>query len=37
VEVAVIPGGVHELSLSQDEPRELYLGTVSRWLDSVTP
>jgi alpha-beta hydrolase superfamily lysophospholipase len=37
VEVVVIPGGVHELSLSQDEPRELYLGTVSRWLDSVTP
>jgi len=35
VEVVVIPGGVHELSLSQDGPRELYLRTVTRWLDKV--
>ncbi|PKQ14333.1 MAG: alpha/beta hydrolase [Actinobacteria bacterium HGW-Actinobacteria-8] len=35
VEMVVIPGGVHELSLSRDGPRELYLRTIARWLDSV--
>ncbi|WP_291377865.1 alpha/beta hydrolase [Demequina sp.] len=35
VQELVIPGGVHELSLSRDEPRELYLGSVMRWMDSV--
>jgi alpha-beta hydrolase superfamily lysophospholipase len=37
VEELVIAGGVHELSLSQDEPRELYLRSITRWLDSVLP
>lgn len=37
VEQLVIPGGVHELSLSRDEPRELYLRSIMRWLDSVSP
>lgn len=36
VQQLVIPGGVHELSLSQDAPRELYLGSILRWLDSVS-
>lgn len=31
----VVPGGVHELSLSQDGPRALYLAEILRWLDSV--
>lgn len=31
----VIPGGVHELSLSRDEPREEYLQGMLTWLDSV--
>jgi alpha-beta hydrolase superfamily lysophospholipase len=35
VEMVVIPGGVHELSLSREGPRELYLRTITRWLDSV--
>ncbi len=36
VEHVVIPGGVHDLSLSQDQPRELYFQTMIRWLDRVT-
>lgn len=35
VEQLVIPGGVHELSLSQDEPRALYLRSVLAWMDRV--
>ena len=35
VEHLVIPGGVHDLSLSQDEPRELYFRSIMRWLDGV--
>ncbi len=35
VEQLVIPGGVHDLSLSQDEPRELYFRSMMHWLDSV--
>lgn len=31
----VIPGGVHELSLSRDEPRAAYINGVLSWLDSL--
>ncbi len=31
----VVPGGVHDLCLSRDEPRELYFHGVLEWLDSV--
>lgn len=31
----VIPGGVHELSLSRDEPRAAYFRGVLEWLDSL--
>ncbi|NYI41440.1 serine aminopeptidase domain-containing protein [Demequina lutea] len=31
----VVPGGVHELSLSRDEPRAYYFQGVFEWLDSV--
>lgn len=34
-EELVIAGGVHELSLSQEAPRALYLRSITRWLDSV--
>ncbi|MCB2413798.1 alpha/beta hydrolase [Demequina sp. TTPB684] len=37
VDQLVVPGGVHELSLSQDAPRALYLETVMQWLDTVLP
>ncbi len=37
VEQVVIPGGVHDLVLSQDEPRESYIRSILRWLDSVVP
>jgi alpha-beta hydrolase superfamily lysophospholipase len=32
----VVPGGVHELSLSRDEPRARYFQGVLDWLDSVS-
>lgn len=32
----VIAGGVHELSLSRDEPRSAYLHGVLEWLDSLS-
>lgn len=32
----VIAGGVHELSLSRDEPRAAYLRGVFSWLDSLS-
>ncbi len=37
VEHLVVPGGVHDLALSQDEPRALYLESVMRWIDRVIP
>lgn len=35
VEELVVPGGIHELSLSRKEPREHYLDGVLTWLDRV--
>ncbi len=35
VQQLVVPGGVHELSLSQEQPRSQYFDGVMRWLDSV--
>lgn len=32
----VVPGGVHELSLSREEPRAQYFRGVLEWLDSVS-
>ena len=37
VEHVVIAGGVHDLSLSQDEPRARYFESVMAWIDSVGP
>lgn len=34
VTLVSIAGGVHDLSLSADRPREQYLGTVLDWLDA---
>lgn len=31
----VVPGGVHELSLSREAPRAAYLHGVLRWMDSL--
>lgn len=37
VTVVRIAGGLHDLSLSADEPREEYLRTVLDWLDAHAP
>jgi alpha-beta hydrolase superfamily lysophospholipase len=36
VEHVVVPGGIHELSLSRRGPRELYLSAVMTWIATVT-
>lgn len=36
VEELVIPGGVHELSLSSTPARDIYLDGLVRWIDRVT-
>jgi alpha-beta hydrolase superfamily lysophospholipase len=36
VEQVVVPGGIHELSLSSARAREHYLGSVLAWIDRVT-
>lgn len=35
VEVVTIEGGIHDLALSADGPRQVYLDTVAAWLDRV--
>ena len=37
VRALVVPGGVHDLALSADGPRQVYLDGVLSWLDARTP